>query len=228
MRGQEPLRRKEVSGLLREVDGAGLASSATREERLAFWINAYNALVADGIRALGLRHSVWEVPGFFHRIACRVDDAVFTADEIEHGVLRGNRPGPLCASAPFSADDSRRAHAIVPMDPRIHFAISCGARSCPPVRIYDVAQLDTQLDAATRAFVNHEVTLEGDALVLSEIFQWFQVDFDDVPGRLRGFLARHLDDGPVRRALLDGDSRRIGYRPYDWRLEVRTAWIAQA
>ena len=228
MRGQEPLRRKEVTGLLREVDGAVLASAATREERLAFWINAYNALVADSIRALGLRHSVWEVPIFFQRIARRVGDAVFTADEIEHGVLRGNRLAPLSQIAPFGADDSRRAHAIVPMDPRIHFAISCGARSCPPVRIYDAARLDTQLDAATRAFVNHEVALEGDALVLSEIFHWFRVDFDEVPGGLHGFLARHLDDGPARRALLEGEPRRIVYRPYDWRLDVRDPWIARA
>jgi Protein of unknown function, DUF547 len=109
VRGKEPLRREEVTGRLREVDGAVLASAATREERLAFWINAYNTLVTDSIRALGLRHSVWEVPGFFQRIACRVAETVFTADEIEHGVLRGNRPGPLFASAPFSTDDSRRA-----------------------------------------------------------------------------------------------------------------------
>jgi hypothetical protein len=228
VRGQEPLRREEVTGLLREVDGAVLASAAAREERLAFWINTYNALVADGIRTLGVRHSVWDVPGFFDRISCRVGDAVFTADEIEHGVLRANRPGPLSASAPFSADDSRRAHAIVPMDPRIHFAISCGARSCPPVRFYDVARLDTQLDAATRAFVNHEMTLEGDALVLSEIFHWFRLDFDDAPSGLHGFLARYLDDGPVRRGLLESEPWRIVYRPYDWRLDVRDKWIAQA
>jgi hypothetical protein len=220
VRGQEPLRRKEVARFLQEVDGVALASSATREARLAFWINAYNALVAAGVRALGLRHSVWDVPDFFHRIACRVDDAVFTADEIEHGVLRGNRPGPLSTIPPFNAGDSRRTHSIVPMDPRIHFAISCGARSCPPVRFYDAARLDTQLDAATRSFMSREVTLEGDALVLSEIFRWFQTDFDDAPGGLHGFLARHVDNGPVHRALLEGNPRRMVYRPYDWRLHV--------
>ena len=227
MRGQEPLRREEVAGLLREVDGAVLAGSA-HAERVAFWINAYNALVVDGY--LCARRASFRVGRlrFFDRIAWRVNGAVFTADDIEHGVLRGNRPGLLCATAPFSADDSRRAYAIVPMDPRIHFAISCGARSCPPVRIYDAARLDAQLDAATRAFVNHEVTLEGDALVLSEIFHWFQADFDPVPGGLRGFVARYLDDGPVRRALLENDARRMVYRPYDWRLDLRDPWIAQA
>jgi hypothetical protein len=96
------------------------------------------------------------------------------------------------------------------------------------VPIYDAAHLDAQLEAATRSFVNHEVALEGDVLVLSEIFLWFHVDFDDVPGGLRGFLARFLDDGPLRQALLEGDPRRMVYRPYDWRLDVGDPWIAQA
>ncbi len=54
------------------------------------------------------------------------------------------------------------------------------------------------------------------------------MDFDDVPGGLRGFLARFLDDGPLRQALLEGDPRRMVYRPYDWRLDVGDPWIAQA
>ncbi|MBI1961898.1 MAG: DUF547 domain-containing protein, partial [Candidatus Rokubacteria bacterium] len=46
----------------KEIPGVTPATLATRGERLAFWINIYNVLVADGIAALGLRHSVWEVP----------------------------------------------------------------------------------------------------------------------------------------------------------------------
>ena len=111
---EESLRREEVSAgarsgrggagdrfrLLLEIDGASFAGLVSREARLAFWINTYNALVTEGISAFGLRHSVWEVPDFFQRIGCRIGDRVFTADEIEHGVLRGNRPGPLSAPGP--------------------------------------------------------------------------------------------------------------------------------
>jgi hypothetical protein len=105
----------------------------TRSERLAFWINTYNILVVRGIVTFGLRQSVWEVPDFFGQIAVRVDRLVFSADDIEHGVLRGNCPHPLSEAVPFAADDPRRRYAIEPADPRIHFAVSCGARSCPPV-----------------------------------------------------------------------------------------------
>ncbi len=211
--------------LLKEIPGVTIDTFAARGERLAFWINTYNALVADGITALGLRRSVWEAPDFFQRIRCRVGGLVFSADEIEHGVLRGNRPGPLSAAVPFPEGDPRRAWAIVPPDPRIHFALNCGARSCPPVRPYDAGQLDRQLDAATRAFVNGEVMLEGNVLALPEIFKWFQSDFDDHPGGLDGFLAAHLDDAAVRRALLAYGLAGVVYRPYDWRL---ASWTDRA
>ena len=216
--------------ILKEIAGVTLDGLVTRHARLAFWINTYNALVADGITALGARRSVWEVPDFFARAACRAWDAVLSADDIEHGVLRGNRPSPLAGAPPFARDDARLAHAIVPMDPRIHFAINCGARSCPAVRTYDAERLDAQLDAATRAFVARRVTAVGDALVVSEIFKWFRADFDDGPGGLAGFLVSHLDDGAARRRILEGELASLAYEPYDWRLAPPStdSWTDQA
>ena len=114
--------------ILKEVAGVTLDGLVTRGARLAFWINAYNELVAGGIAALGLRRSVWEVSDLFQRIGCRVGEMTFTADEIEHGVLRGNRPSPLSTAPPFPAGVPRRVHAVVPVDPRIHYALNCGAR----------------------------------------------------------------------------------------------------
>ncbi len=205
--------------ILDDVAGPAPEPFRTRGVRLAFWINAYNALVARGIAALGLRRSVWEIPDLFDRLACRIGALVFSANEIEHGVLRGNRPNPVSGAVPFAAGDPRRAYAVVPVDPRIHFAISCGARSCPAVRAYHPERLDEELDAATRAFVNREVTLDGETLAASPIFQWFRVDFEDTPGRLAGFLARYLDEGPVRRAVLLRGVAALAWRPYDWRLQ---------
>ena len=204
--------------ILKEVAGVTLDGLVTRGARLAFWINTYNGLLAGSIAALGLRRSVWELPDFFQRIGCPVGEITFSADEIEHGVLRGNRPSPLSTAPPFPAGDPRRAHAIVPVDPRIHFALTCGARSCPPVRSYDGARLDEQLDAATRGFVAREVTVEEDALVVSEIFRWFRADFDDFPGGLVGFILSHLDAGVVHRRILERGLDGLTYRPYDWRL----------
>ncbi len=188
------------------------------EARLAFWINAYNDLVTAGIRALGIRESVWEIPDFFDRPLCRLDGLIFSLNEIEHGVLRGNRPNPLSGLRPFAPDEPRAAHALSPLDSRIHFAINCGARSCPPLRRFDAHGLDAQLEAAARDFVAREVGLAADGLTASPIFKWFAEDFAAEPGGLAGFLAAHLDEGPVRQAVLDGGAERITWRDYDWRL----------
>lgn len=216
--------------LLKEIPGVTLDALATRGEWLAFWINTYNVLVADGIAALGLRRSVWELPEFFQRIGCRVGGLTFTADEIEHGVLRGNRPGPLSAAVPFPEGDARRPCAIVPPDPRVHFALNCGARSCPAVRTYDAGRLEAQLDEVTRAFVNGEVALQGNVLALPEIFKWFRADFDDLNGGLAGFLVRHLDDGDARRRILERGLDGLTYRSWDWGLAAPAtgSWTARA
>ena len=57
----------------------------------------------------------------------------FSLNALEHGVLRGNVPGPYTWSAPFRSGDPR-AGAVLPLDVRIHFALNCGATSCPAVR----------------------------------------------------------------------------------------------
>ena len=189
-----------------------------RDARLAFWINAYNALVLDGLGALGIRGSVRELPDFFGRIGYRVGGLVVSADEIEHGVLRGNRPSPLASAAPFGPDDPRRAWALDPPDPRVHFAISCGARSCPAVRRYAADAVDDQLEAAAHAYVNREVTLQDGRLTAPEIFWWFATDFVRCPGGLAGLLARYLDEGPARRALLARGLEGLAWRSWDWRL----------
>lgn len=204
--------------ILFDVPGPEAAAVTTRAQRLAHWINAYNTLVARGIRALEIRRSIWDVPDFFDRIRIRLRTGplVFSLNEIEHGLLRGNRPHPLSTGVPFPIGDPRLAHAITPLEPRIHFAISCGARSCPPVRRYDPAGLDEQLDEATRAFVAREVVLEGQTVTASPIFHWFRADFEEAPGGLAGFLVRYLEDGPTRRVIVERGLGDIAWGAYDW------------
>jgi hypothetical protein len=185
--------------------------------QLAFWINAYNELVALGLTALKIRETVWEVPDFFDQISLRAGAFVFSANDIEHGILRANRTNPLSGRPPFGTGDPRHAYATVPLDPRIHFAINCGARSCPPVRRYEGQALDRQLDHAARAYVSRHVRLKADRLVAPPIFKWFAGDFADWPRGLAGFLIDHLEDGPTRRALFQNGITAIAWAPYDWR-----------
>ena len=203
-----------ASDAARRLAAVRLDTLTERGERLAFWINVYNALVLHGIVRLGVRRSVARVWNFFGRAAYRIDGLAFSPDDIEHGVLRGNRRRVIPPLRPFGARDPRRGLALAPLDPRIHFAINCGARSCPPVGVYRAAVIDAQLDLATRNFVNEEVALEGDRIVCSRLFKWYRRDFDGVGG-LGAFLLRYLDDGPARRVLAGGATPRVGFRGWD-------------
>jgi hypothetical protein len=109
------------------------AALATDSERLAFWINLYNALIVDAVITLGVKQSVQAVKGFFWRAAYTIGGQRFSAHDIEHGILRANAAHPAIPGPHFASGDPRRRHSLVQLDPRVHFALVCGARSCPPI-----------------------------------------------------------------------------------------------
>jgi Protein of unknown function, DUF547 len=201
----------------RGLAGVSLDTLDARGAALAFWINVYNALVLHAVIGLGVRKSVARSWNFFGRVAYRIGGLVFSPEDVEHGVLRGNRRRVLPPLRAFGAGDPRRHLTLSPIDPRIHFAINCGARSCPPVEVYRAEAIEAQLDLATRGFVNAEVTLEHGRIVCSRLFKWYRRDFD-AAGGLTAFLLRYLDDGPARRALTDSAAPHVGFRRWDWSL----------
>lgn len=206
----------------RALAGARLDGLTGRGERLAFWINVYNALVLHGIVRLGVRSSVRRIWNFFGRVSYRVGGFLLSLDDIEHGLLRDNRRRPLPPLRPFGAGDPRRALAVTPPDPRFHFAITCGAASCPPVSVYRAVAIDAQLDLAARNFVNQEIVLADGRLACSRLFKWYRADFE-AAGGLTPFLLRHLDEGPARQALLAGAAPCGTFRPYRWTLQQQPA-----
>jgi hypothetical protein len=174
---------------------------ATRAERLAFWINAYNLLALDlvarawpiaSIRDLGsLLRPVWK------REAGRIGGRGYSLDEIEHAILR-----PLG-------------------EPRIHAAIVCASRSCPPLsrEPYGAERLDAQLDEALRRWLadprkGARLDAASGTLWLSPIFDWFEEDFA-ASGGVLAFVRPHLPE--ALRAALPA-SPRIRFLDYDWSL----------
>ncbi|MEI6692855.1 MAG: glycoside hydrolase family 15 protein [Chlorobium sp.] len=153
---------------------------ATDDEKKAFWINIYNILIIHGVIEFDIRGSVLEIINFFRRIGYNIGDSFFCPDDIEHGILRQNRPHPFFPFKPFSNSDERRFLAVKAFDYRIHFALVCAASSCPPVEFYDAALINHQLDMAARSFINRKglVIERGNKTIwLSPIFSWYRRDF---------------------------------------------------
>ncbi len=186
---------------------------------MAFWINLYNALIIDAVVHFGIRGSIMSRPGIFRQAAYNVGGLQFSADEIEHGILRRNRPNPVTFIRPFTTDDPRLSLTVDHLDPRIHFSLVCGASSCPPIAFYDHEHLDRQLDQATAAFINGGgvcYLVETNTLRLSKIFQWYLADFGGLPAALE-LVQHHINDRDARTALESGGFQ-IGYMRYDWKV----------
>ncbi|WP_163339660.1 DUF547 domain-containing protein [Desulfopila sp. IMCC35008] len=173
-------------------------------EKLAFYINAYNAytikLILQNFRKGSPPRSIKDIGGFFSspwsiRFAVVGGDTL-TLDNIEHDIIRKE----------FD-------------EPRVHFAVNCASLSCPPLlnRAYRGELLDDQLQENTRRFLNdpHFTRLEGTTLFVSKIFKWFGEDFkDDIPGFVRTHAGEELQHG----LQAGGDRLIIKYLDYDWSL----------
>lgn len=184
----------------------------TPAHALAYWINAYNALVLGAVVQAYPVSSVWHVPpqdSLFARRAFVVGGRQMTLDEIEHDAIR-----------PQSGD------------PRTHFVLNCGAASCPPLepRAFTGEDLEVRLGEAARRFARSEQQVRWDrpagVLHLSRIMDWYGRDFGVDAGAgdpqaavlaLLRYLAPYLDDS-VRAELQAGAPPRLEFDDYDWSL----------
>jgi len=104
-------------------------------------------------------------------------------------------------------------------DPRVHFAINCAAKSCPPLRSepYREDELDQQLDEMTRAFVNDLKSnrLEDHTLYVSSIFKWFTEDFNK---DIVGFFLKYAKGDLKEQLEANREKIKVKYLDYDWSL----------
>lgn len=128
-------------------------------EKIAFFINVYNALIVHATVAHGVPANVVARLKFFRKANYVIGGSSFSADDMEHGVLRSNAVAPSSLGSllgikflqknQFPAGDPREQLSVSPLDPRIHFALVCGAKSCPPIKLYTPDNLDEGLQVLT-------------------------------------------------------------------------------
>ncbi len=190
-----------------------------RRDALAFWINLYNAMVIHGAMSFRIERGVMEVPRFFKRTTYNVGGQLFNLDVIEHGLLRANRGHPTRVALPQLMPWDRRWGLILrPIDARIHFALNCGAVSCPPIRHYTAKNLEEELDLAARSFVSEggiSLDPETGGVLLSRVFLWYMRDFGWTRREQLRAVIGYLDEeqqGVINAAAKNG----IRYAQYDW------------
>lgn len=182
---------------------------ATDEQKKAFWINLYNAFFL-----ILRRDRQIDKPAIYREKLIAIAGQRFSLDDIEHGILRryrlkwalGYLPDPF-------APGLIKKLAVQKRDYRIHFALNCGARSCPPIAFYSAGKLYEQLELATVAFLESETEWrpEQKEVWVTRLFQWYRGDF----GGRRGI--RHI---LLKKLGLDAGTFRIHYREYNWQEDL--------
>ncbi|MBP2831721.1 DUF547 domain-containing protein [Aquimarina sp. U1-2] len=163
----------------------------SREEKMAYWINAYNAYTIKLIIDSYPLKSIKDIKDPWDKKFFKIDGVWHSLGELEHKILRK-----------FG-------------DPRIHFAINCASISCPVVwnRAYTAENLQTALDQQTEKFINDSSrnSITSEVVSVSKIFSWYKKDFKVNGGDVKDFINRYAA------VKIDNQSKK-GYMEYNWNL----------
>lgn len=186
----------------------------TDDKRIAFWLNIYNAYTQIGLT----ENPAWYESRnkFYKRKFIRIAGKNLSLDLIEHGIIRRSKiklsMGYLNKCFPSGTEKKLR---VDKPDNRIHFALNCGAKSCPPIAFYKPEQLEKQLELATRAYLKGEILFnnEENTVELPKIFSWFRGDFGGKKGIIKLLQQKSIIPPYAKPA--------IKWKEYDWTLALK-------
>jgi hypothetical protein len=196
-RGATGQDRKRLAAYLSNLGDAD-PKAMGRDERKAFYINAYNAMAITIVLERYPVKSIRDIDGAFQTIRRRIGGEMLTLDDIENR-LRDTQ------------------------DARIHFAIVCASKSCPPLagKAYRGEGLGAALDAQGRAFVNdgsrNVFDRAADRVALSKIFDWNRKEFERDGGSLGKYVSRFVSE-PALGGWMATRALPPEFLEYDWAL----------
>ncbi|MEB8346751.1 DUF547 domain-containing protein [Flavobacteriaceae bacterium KMM 6898] len=187
------------------------AQLKTNNQKTAFWLNIYNAyiqvILADQPELYKDRSS------FFKKDQINIAGRIFSFAEIEHGMVRKSQwEYGLGYIRKWFPNKFERTLRVEERDYRVHFALNCGAKDCPPVAIYDADRLDEQLEKGTQRFLTKTSEFDSDKreAAVTSLFSWFRGDFGGKSGT-KDILKKY----GIIKSTKDVD---LVYKNYDWTL----------
>lgn len=189
-------------------------NSASKKK--AFWLNIYNAFIQ--IKAKEFPILIQEKRNeFFSTEFITIAQKDLSFDDIEHGILRRSKMKISMGyinKIDWFVSDFEKQFRLEEVDFRIHFALNCGAASCPPIAFYSAENIDKELDMATAGYLESDVEYykTENKVVVSKLFQWFIADFGGKSGILQ-ILKRY-------EVIPANENPKISYKPYDWTLSL--------
>lgn len=188
-----------------------MAELNTDNRKKTFWLNIYNAYTQLWLSENPAQYK--KRSQFFGNKRIAIAGERLSLDRIEHGLLRRSKTkwsmGYVNRLFPSGFEKNNRVDTV---DYRIHFALNCGAKSCPPIAFYRAEQLDKQLDLATRVYLKSEADYDTtkNQIALPAIMGWFRADFGGKKNMKQ--LLKKTGVIPMEAAP------SISFKKYDWNL----------
>lgn len=185
----------------------------TDNERKAFFINTYNSFVIFSLQKDPKQYE--DRNAFFKSEQFVIAGNKLSLDVIEHDFLRRSSIklslGKLHKLFPSKLERKFRVDEV---DYRIHFALNCGAKSCPPVGAYDATNIDKQLNASANAYLKDKSTYnkKENKLTVTPLMSWFRGDFGNKKGVREICKKFNIIPNNVKPDL--------DYADYDWTLDM--------
>ncbi|GER58223.1 DUF547 domain-containing protein [Patiriisocius marinus] len=162
----------------------------TQNEKLAYWMNAYNAMTIDLILRNWPVESIKDIKKPWDQRYWKLGDKYYNLEEIEHQILR--KMG----------------------DARIHFGINCASFSCPPLlnEAFTAAKVASQLNIVATKFINDSSRnmISENSIEISKIFDWFSKDFKQ-NGSVIDYLNKFSE-------VKISEDAKVRYMDYNWEL----------
>jgi hypothetical protein len=182
-------------------------------KKITFWVNVYNGMtnyILKGNPKLYDNRS-----DFFKAEQIDVGGKMFSLDFIEHGLLRRSKNKlSLGYFGKIKVSKFEKEHRVDKVDWRIHYALNCGAITCPPVVPYSVENFEKEMNQRTQNYLDkHCKWLENRSkLEVPVLFRWFQNDFGGKKGIYRILKQYNI--------IKDTEKPSLSYGDYDWTLFV--------
>jgi len=185
----------------------------TDTQKLAFWVNIYNAYIQV---ILNKNPELYENRSdFFSKDQITIAKNEISFDKIEHGIIRRSQSkiglGYVKKGFP---DKLEKLLRVENQDYRIHFALNCGAKDCPPVGIYSPTKLNTQFAKSTELFLRSSSKYDAieNKVYVTSLFSWFRGDFGGKDGTREILKEQGI--------IPNTDGVAIDYKDYDWTLAL--------
>ena len=175
------------------------------EKKKAFWINIYNAYFLILRKDREVKKS-----DIYKKQLIEIAGRLFSLDNVEHGILRKYRyKYSLGFFVNVMTSKFVKEHAVDSLDYRIHFALNCGAKSCPPIAFYNPEKVNEQLDLSTQSFLEAESDFNDQKMIVSttKLFLAYYWDFGGKKGIRKIFLSQ------LNKDISD---YKIRYKKYSW------------